>query len=40
MREENGKHESPEELRFEEEMFEEIEEIVTAGWMGCANCCS
>lgn len=22
-----------------EELFEEVEEIVTAGWTGCASCC-
>lgn len=24
----------------EDELFEEIEEIVTAGWLGCASCCN
>ena len=23
-----------------EEMFEEVEEVVTASWTGCANCCN
>lgn len=23
-----------------EELFEEVEEVVTAGWTGCASCCS
>lgn len=23
-----------------EELFEEVEEAVTAGWTGCASCCS
>lgn len=23
-----------------EEVFEEVEEAVTAGWTGCASCCS
>lgn len=22
------------------ELFEEVEEVVTAGWTGCASCCS
>lgn len=24
----------------EAELFDEVEEIVTASWMGCAQCCS
>ncbi len=27
------------EFESQEEIFEEVEEIVTAGWMGCAQCC-
>lgn len=23
-----------------EELFEEVEEVVTASWTGCADCCS
>ncbi|WP_256972506.1 hypothetical protein [Saccharibacillus sp. O23] len=40
MRNEFENKEAMEEMSFEEEMFEEIEEIVTAGWMGCASCCN
>jgi len=27
-------------LAESQELFEEVEEIVTADWTGCANCCS
>lgn len=32
--------ESMEEVKDNEELFEEVEEAVTAGWTGCASCCS
>ncbi len=28
-----------EEFETQDELFEEVEEIVTAGWLGCASCC-
>ena len=28
------------EFEIQDEIFEEVEEIVTAGWLGCAQCCN
>ncbi|MGI6117468.1 MAG: hypothetical protein ACOYBC_03670 [Bilifractor sp.] len=41
---ENTKYTNPEqneELKEQEneELLEEVEEVVTASWTGCANCC-
>lgn len=27
-------------METNKELFEEVEEVVTAGWTGCASCCS
>lgn len=32
--------ENMEETKENEELFEEVEEAVTASWTGCADCCN
>ncbi len=32
--------ENNEEVQNNEELFEEVEEAVTASWTGCADCCN
>ena len=32
--------ENMEEAKENEELFEEVEEAVTASWTGCADCCN
>ncbi len=32
--------ENIEEVKNNEELFEEVEEAITASWTGCADCCN
>lgn len=36
----NMQEKSMEEVRENDELFEEVEEAVTASWTGCADCCN